>query len=93
MTDLKLDLAFWEISNLVKGLGPVSANLDGSRMIGRSQQEVPFSYDSWRTASNWAVDYLWWHASSEEPVLSDRIQKFLYTQRIENFVDRYTLDG
>jgi oligosaccharide reducing-end xylanase len=52
-----------------------------------------FSYDSWRTASNWAVDYSWWRKDPEESVLSDRIQKFLFNQGIDTFDDRYTLDG
>ena len=54
---------------------------------------VPFSYDSWRTASNWAVDYSWWRKDANEPVLSDRIQKFLFTQGVGKFADQYTLDG
>jgi oligosaccharide reducing-end xylanase len=52
-----------------------------------------FSYDSWRTASNWSVDYSWWHKSAEEPVLSGRIQTFLLGQGITTFADQYTLEG
>jgi oligosaccharide reducing-end xylanase len=84
---------FNKVSHPVTGLGPDRANLDGSGMVGRDGQPVPFSYDSWRTASNWAVDYSWWHKDSQEPVLSDRIQKFLYSQGVNSFVDQYTLDG
>jgi len=39
------------------------------------------------------VDYNWWHKDDREVVLSDRIQKFLSSQGIDKFVDRYTLDG
>jgi len=62
-------------------------------IIGRDGQPTPFGYDSWRTVSNWSVDYSWWHKDSRETVLSDRIQKFLISQGISTFADRYTLDG
>jgi oligosaccharide reducing-end xylanase len=39
------------------------------------------------------VDYSWWHKDSREKVLSDRLQKFLISQGISMFADRYTLDG
>jgi oligosaccharide reducing-end xylanase len=75
------------------GLSPDRSNLDLSPMTGRDGQPVPFSYDSWRTVSNWSVDYSWWHKDTQEPVLSDRVQKFLFSQGIEKFPDRYTLSG
>jgi oligosaccharide reducing-end xylanase len=43
--------------------------------------------------SNWSVDYSWWRKSAEEPVLSERYQRFLAGQGIHTFVDRYTLEG
>jgi oligosaccharide reducing-end xylanase len=43
--------------------------------------------------SNWSVDYSWWRKEPQEAVLSDRIQKFLFSQGIHTFVDRYTLAG
>jgi oligosaccharide reducing-end xylanase len=84
---------FAKISNPVTGLGPDRANFDGSQMMERDGSPIPFSYDSWRTASNWAVDYSWWHKDSDETLLSDRIQKFLFNQGVSTFDDRYTLDG
>jgi oligosaccharide reducing-end xylanase len=39
------------------------------------------------------VDSSWWHKDPQETQLTDRIQKFLYGQGIDKFVDRYTLDG
>jgi oligosaccharide reducing-end xylanase len=39
------------------------------------------------------VDSSWWHKDERETVLSGRVQKFLYGQGIDTFVDRYTLDG
>jgi oligosaccharide reducing-end xylanase len=84
---------FAKVSDPVTGLGPDRANFDGSWMTGRDGQPVPFSYDSWRTASNWSVDYSWWHKDPQEPVLSDRIQRFLFSQGVSSFDDRYTLHG
>jgi oligosaccharide reducing-end xylanase len=75
------------------GLSPDRSNLDMSRMSGRDGEPVPFSYDSWRTVSNWSVDYSWWHKDAQESALSDRVQKFLFGQGIDKFADRYTLDG
>lgn len=84
---------FAKVSDPITGLGPDRANFDGSQMMGRDNTPVPFSYDSWRTASNWSVDYSWWHKDTDEPVLSDRIQSFLFGQGVSTFADRYTLDG
>jgi oligosaccharide reducing-end xylanase len=84
---------FAKVSDPVTGLGPDRANFDGNQMMGRDNLPVPFSYDSWRTASNWSVDYSWWKKDSKETVLSDRIQKFLFSQGVGSFADRYTLDG
>jgi oligosaccharide reducing-end xylanase len=77
----------------VTGLAPDRSNFDMSAALGRDGQPVPFGYDSWRTISNWSVDYSWWHKDAQEPVLSERLQKFLFSQGIEQFADRYTLAG
>ena len=84
---------FAKVSDPVTGLAPDRANFNGSQLMGRDNTPVPFSYDSWRTASNWSVDYSWWRKDTEEPVLSDRIQSFLFSQGVGSFDDRYTLDG
>ena len=84
---------FSQVTDPATGLGPDRANLDGTQMIGRNNQPVPFGYDAWRIASNWAVDFSWWRADREETVLSDRIQSFLFKQGIDRFADRYTLEG
>ncbi|MEJ0007591.1 MAG: hypothetical protein WDM77_14805 [Steroidobacteraceae bacterium] len=64
-----------------------------SPATGWDGQPSQFGYDSWRTVSNWSVDYSWWHQDAQEPVLSERVQKFLSGQGMQTFVDRYTLDG
>src|SRR5580692_6176146 len=75
------------------GLTPDRSNFDGTAVVGFDGKPTPFSYDSWRSVSNWSVDSSWWHKDAREAVLSGRVQKFLYGQGIDTFVDRYTLDG
>ncbi|HKV38606.1 MAG TPA: glycosyl hydrolase family 8 [Blastocatellia bacterium] len=92
---------FSKVTGPNTGLSPDRSNFDMSTVIqgvggwdgGRAGQPVPFGYDSWRTASNWSVDYSWWHKDPRETVLSDRIQAFLIHEGISTFADRYTLDG
>ena len=76
------------------GLSPDYANFDGTpHATPFNPNSQNFAYDSWRTASNWSVDYSWWHAAPAETELSDRIQAFLFKQGIHTFADRYTLAG
>ncbi len=75
------------------GLTPERANFDGTQTVDWGGAPVPFAYDSWRSASNWAVDFAWWKKDVRENALSDKLQKFFYSQGIDKFADRYTLDG
>ena len=75
------------------GLTPERANFDASQTVDWGGGAVPFSYDSWRSASNWSVDFAWWKKDPRETALSDRIQKFLDSQGIDKFPDRYSVDG
>jgi len=84
---------FSKVTGPTTGLSPDRSNFDMTPITGRDGQPTPFGYDSWRTVSNWSVDYSWWHKDSHETVLSNRIQKFLISQGISTFADRYTLDG
>jgi oligosaccharide reducing-end xylanase len=84
---------FSKVTGPDTGLSPDRNNFDMTPIIGSDGQPIPFGYDSWRTASNWSVDYSWWRKDQRERVLSDRIQKFLIGQGISTFADRYTLDG
>jgi len=85
------------VANPTTGLAPDRNHFDCSPMLetyGADRgKPVPFSYDSWRTASNWSVDASWWHKDPRQTALSDHIQAFLISQGISTFVDRYTLDG
>ncbi len=90
--DVSRDL-FNRVTGPETGLTPDRDNFDGTPVMGRDGTAVPFMYDSWRSVSNWSVDSSWWHKDERETVLSGRVQRFLYTQGIDTFVDRYTLDG
>ena len=76
------------------GLAPDYANFDGSPKTSVfNPASATFSYDSWRTASNWSVDQAWWGKNPQAAALSDRIQAFLVKEGIHTFPDRFTLDG
>ncbi|HMH21448.1 MAG TPA: hypothetical protein VK563_06725, partial [Puia sp.] len=76
------------------GLAPDYANWDGSPFTGgRNKRSSNFSFDSWRTASNWSVDWSWWQKDENEQVLSDRIQAFFSSKGISSYGDQYTLEG
>jgi oligosaccharide reducing-end xylanase len=84
---------FAKVTGPETGLTPERNHFDMTQIISRDGTPTSFGYDSWRSVSNWSVDYSWWKKAPQETVLSDRIQKFLYGQGIGKFVDRYTLDG
>jgi oligosaccharide reducing-end xylanase len=84
---------FVRVTGAQTGLAPDRNNLDMSPTTGRDGKAVAFGYDSWRTISNWSVDYSWWHKDAHEPQLSERLQKFLFDQGLHDFPDRYTLEG
>lgn len=101
----KEDRAFWaqaaetsrkffvETTNAKTGLAPDYANFDGTPHVTRFPQSGEFGYDAWRVASNWSVDWSWWHKAPEERELSDRIQAFFVSQGIDKYGPVYTLDG
>ncbi|CAN5291784.1 hypothetical protein BH10PSE14_BH10PSE14_37340 [soil metagenome] len=90
--DVSRDL-FAKVTNPTTGLAPDRSTFDLTPATGWDGKPSQFAYDSWRTVSNWSVDYAWWGKDARQPVLSDRIQHFLIGQGIDRFADRYTLDG
>jgi oligosaccharide reducing-end xylanase len=90
--DVSRDL-FQRVTGPETGLAPERSHFDGTQVTDWGGGPTPFGYDAWRTASNWSVDFSWWHKDPRETILSDRIQKFLSGQGMDKFVDRYTLDG
>jgi oligosaccharide reducing-end xylanase len=75
------------------GLAPAYANFDGTPIKTGFVQSDKFGYDSWRTASNWSVDWSWWGKASMEQELSDKIQAFFESQGIDKYGPVYTLNG
>ncbi|MGD0831312.1 MAG: glycosyl hydrolase family 8 [Terracidiphilus sp.] len=75
------------------GLTPAYANFDGTPHLTRFPQSGDFGYDAWRTASNWSVDWSWWHKAAAEQQLSDSIQRFFDSQGIDGYGPVFTLDG
>jgi oligosaccharide reducing-end xylanase len=84
---------FVKTANPVTGLAPNYADFDGKPHLTKSSQSGEFGYDAWRAASNWSVDWSWWHKAPTEQVLSDHIQKFFSSQGIDKYGPVYTLDG
>jgi oligosaccharide reducing-end xylanase len=90
--DVSRDL-FSKVTGPKTGLTPERNNFDETLIVGRDATPTEFAYDSWRSVSNWSVDYDWWQKDPRETILSDRIEEFLYSQGIDKYADRYTLDG
>ena len=84
---------FVKTTNFTTGLSPDYANFDGSPHVTRFPQSGTFGYDAWRTASNWSVDWSWWRKSSQEQILSDKIQAFFASQGLNQYGPLYSLDG
>ena len=84
---------FLKTTNPHTGLAPVYANFDGTPHATQYSQSTIFGYDSWRTASNWAVDWSWWRKDPQEQELSDRIQSFFASQGLASYGNAFTLDG
>jgi len=83
---------FVKSTHPLTALNPCYANFDGS-LIGRpSHYATNFSYDAFRTAGNWAVDWSWWGKDPRQRELSDKLQAFFESQGT-NYGCVFTLDG
>jgi len=104
----KEDRAFWaaaadtsrnffnKATNPVTGLAPDQSNFDATpfdRKFGTRELKARFSFDSWRTQSNWAVDWMWWHKDPREQQLSNRILTFFKSKGMDTYGDQYELNG
>jgi oligosaccharide reducing-end xylanase len=75
-------------------LAPDYANFDGSAVnMKRNKYADNFSFDSWRTASNWSVDWNWFHKAPAEPQLSERIQAFFASKGMDTYGCVFSVDG
>lgn len=83
---------FVKSAHPVTALNPCYANFDGSLLARPSHYATNFSYDAFRTAGNWAVDWSWWGKDSRQKELSDKLQAFFESQGT-NYGCVFTLDG
>jgi oligosaccharide reducing-end xylanase len=83
---------FSRVTHLVTGLNPNYANFDGSLVAAFGRGNTNFSYDAFRTAGNWSVDWSWWGKDVRERELSDKLQAFFESQGT-NYGCQFTLDG
>ena len=83
---------FIKVTHPGTGLSPCYANFDGTIVPRSGSYGTNFSYDAFRTAGNWAVDWAWWGKDPRERELSDRLQAFFASQGT-NYGCVFTLDG
>ncbi len=74
------------------GLMPDFSNFDGTPYTGRWGAHEDFRFDAWRTLSNPALDYAWWHADPWQVEQSNRVLTFLASFG-PNLPDRFKIDG
>jgi oligosaccharide reducing-end xylanase len=80
--------------NPVTGLNPNYAHFDGTPVSGGfNSRAANFSFDAFRTAGNWSVDWSWWHKDARERELSDRLQAFFASQGMDTYGCQFTLAG
>jgi oligosaccharide reducing-end xylanase len=87
---------FSKATDPVTGLAPDQSNFDGTPMVRKSPRgefKSNFSFDSWRSQSNWAVDWVWWQKDPREQQLSDRILTFFASKGMNEYGDQYMLNG
>jgi len=76
------------------GLCSDYANFDGTPVQSRwNRRAQNFAYDSWRTESNWSVDWSWWQKDPAEVDFSNRIQSFFASFGIDKFGHMFTPEG
>lgn len=83
---------FVKVTHPVTGLNPCYANFDGSLVPRMGNYSTNFSYDAFRTAGNWTVDWSWWGRDPRQRELSDRLQAF-FESKGTNYGCVFTLDG
>jgi oligosaccharide reducing-end xylanase len=82
---------FMKSAHADTGLMPDYANFDGTPY--GSDEHRDFRFDAWRTLSNVAVDHAWFATDPWQVEQSNRVLKFLESQRIDSYPNQYTLDG
>ena len=83
---------FVKVTHTVTALNPCYGNFDGSLVERSGSYGTNFSYDAFRTAGNWSVDWSWWGKDPRQRELSDKLQAFFESQGT-NYGCVFTLDG
>ncbi|MEI6074917.1 MAG: glycosyl hydrolase family 8 [Verrucomicrobiota bacterium] len=83
---------FVKATHPVTGLNPCYANFDASLVARSGSYGTNFSYDAFRTAGNWAVDWSWWGKDPRQHELSDKLQAF-FEAKGTNYGCVFSLDG
>jgi endo-1,4-beta-D-glucanase Y len=73
------------------GLMPDCTNFSGEAIYGCAGGAI-YSYDSWRTIANVAVDYAWWAADPWEITEADRFQNFFGPKR-PSYSNQWNMNG
>lgn len=81
-----------KVTHPLTGLNPCYASFDGSLVPASGSYSTNFSYDAFRTAGNWAVDWSWWGKDARQRELSDKLQAF-FESKGTNYGCVFTLDG
>lgn len=87
--------AYFELAaDSLTGLTPDYGNFDGTPWSANWKPgSSTFSYDAWRTAMNWSIDWHWWQKDQRAVERSNRILSFFRNQGLQNYVNEYTLAG
>jgi oligosaccharide reducing-end xylanase len=83
---------FVKSTHPVTALNPCYGNFDGTLVSPPSHYATNFSYDAFRTAGNWSMDWSWWGKDTRQRDLSNRLQAFFESQGT-NYGCVFTLDG
>jgi endo-1,4-beta-D-glucanase Y len=108
--DQKVDRAKWaaiaaasrgylfdKAANSGTGLTPDYAEFNGTpKSLDGTDGHDNYSYDAWRVAMNWSVDYAWHAQAAIEKTLTDRLQGYLEGRdgvNIAKIANNYKLNG
>jgi oligosaccharide reducing-end xylanase len=83
---------FVKVTHPVTALNPCYGNFDGSLVERSGSYSTNFSYDAFRTAANWSVDWSWWAKDPRQRELSDKLQAF-FESKGTNYGCVFTLEG
>jgi oligosaccharide reducing-end xylanase len=83
---------FVKVTHPITALNPCYGNFDGSLVERSGSYSTNFSYDAFRTAGNWSVDWSWWAKDPRQRELSDKLQAF-FESKGTNYGCVFTLDG